>query len=118
MDRIAGTIFVQVNGTTYNVEGDWTYDLGVPKRTGLVGADRPHGYKEEPKIPYIEGNIRDSADLDVKVLCGISNATLTVKLANGKTVMFSGAYFAGDGTVGTMEALIKSRWEADFAEEV
>ena len=40
------------------------------------------------------------------------NATVTLELVNGKTIVLSNAWFAGEGTVTTEEAEIAVRWES------
>ena len=116
-EKIAGTISFLINGVVYNAAGDFTYDLGAPKREMLIGPDRVHGYKETPKVPYIEGDIRDAKGLDVKTLTLLDNAEVTLELANGKIVTLSGAVFCGDGTVTTADAVIKARFEGVSAKE-
>lgn len=116
--RIAGLIEVAVNGTLYQAKGNFTYDLGLPQREALVGSDKTHGYKETPKVAFIEGEFTDHSDLDLAGLFSISDATVTLKLANGKTVMLSEAWYAGDGKAETEEANIKVRFEGMRAEEI
>lgn len=116
--RIAGIINFTVNGTIYNVVGNFSYNLGVNKREMMVGPDRVHGFKELPQVPYIEGDIRDAADLDVKILASIENATVVLNAANGKTIMLTEALFTGDGTVTTEDAVIKCRFEGSKCEEI
>ena len=116
-ERIAGTISFLINGTVYNAAGDFTYDLGAPKREMLIGPDRVHGYKETPKVPYIEGDLRDAKTVNVGTLTRLDNAEITLELANGKVVTLSGAAFCGDGTVTTADAVIKARFEGVSAKE-
>lgn len=116
--RIAGLLELSVNGTLYQAKGNFTYDLGAPKRDAIVGADRVHGYKEVPKVAFIEGEVTDASDLDLSGLFQIDDATVALKLANGKTIMLRQAWYAGDGQVQTEEANIKVRFEGMSAEEI
>lgn len=116
--RRAGVITLSVNGTRYDAKGSFSYNLGAEKREGMVGADRTHGYKAMPQIAFIEGEITDANDLDLRQLLEISDATVTLQLANGKTIVLRDAWFAGEGTVGTEEANIAVRFEGKDAEEV
>ena len=116
-EKIAGTLSFSINATVYNAAGDFTYDLGKPKREMLVGPDRVHGYKETPKVPFIEGDLRDYKDLDVATLQMLDNASITLEVANGKIITLSGAVFTGDGTVSTADATIKCRFEGVSATE-
>lgn len=118
-NRKAGFLNVQFNGEVYDAIGSFTYNLGEPKREGLVGPDRVHGYKEMPQVPFIEGEIRDVSNVDVKnSILNAVDATITIKLANGKTVMLRDAWYAGDGDIGTEEANIQIRFEGISAEEI
>ena len=116
--RRAGTIAVQVNGEVQDAAGEFTYNLGRPKRSAMVGADSVHGYMEEPQVAFIEGTLRDRRTLDVAKLAEITNATITLQLANGKVIVLRDAWFAGEGNVTTREALITVRFEGASAEEI
>lgn len=116
--RRAGTLNLKVNGEIQDAKGSFTYGYGTPKREAIVGSDRPHGYKETPTVPYVEGAITDRGNLNVKELFNGTDLTITLDLANGKTVVLSEAWFAGDPTVSTEEAEIPVRWEGVDLEEI
>lgn len=118
MSRRSGFLFVKVNGVTYDAKGDYTYNLGQPKREAIVGPDRVHGYKELPQVPFIEGEITDSSNIDVSAFLNIKDATVTLELANGKVISLSNAWYAGDGNIQTEEANIQVRFEGLRAEEI
>lgn len=117
MNRRAGTIFFTVNGERHDAVGEFTYDIGEPKREALVGADVTHGYKETQKVAFIEGELRDKSDLDLAALFNVTDATVTLELANGKNIILRNAWYAGDGTVGTENANIACRFEGLSGEE-
>lgn len=117
-NRRAGTIYFKVNGVRQEAKGDYSYHLGVPKRTAIVGADGIHGYTEEVQPPYIEGEITDRQSLDVKAFQTIDGAQVTLELANGKVIALRDAWYAGDGKVSTKEANIAVRFEGLSADEV
>jgi len=116
--RRGGTINIQVNGQVYDGIGSFSYNLGQPKREMLVGPDRVHGYKEMPQVPFIEGEIRDSSTLDMKKFLNTIDATVTMKHANGKTIMLRGAVFCSEGNGDTEDGKFAVRWEGLSAEEV
>lgn len=118
MSRLAGVHTLQVDGVTLNVVGNWTYNLGVEEKEALVGPDGVHGYKAMPRVPFIEGEIRDRSDLDVKALASTTNATVTLALANGKVIVLRGAWAAGEWTANTEEANLPARFEGLSAEEI
>jgi hypothetical protein len=84
----------------------------------IVGADRVHGHKSIPQVPFIEGEITDDSDLDVEAFLNISGATVVLSLANGKKIMLRDAVYAGDGNIQTEEANIQFRFEGIKAEEI
>jgi len=116
--RRAGIIFFKVNGVQYDAKGSFSYNMGVPKREGMVGSDGFHGYKEMPQLAYIEGEITDRNDLDLKQLYALEDTTITLELANGKVVTLRDAYFAGEGTAQSDEATVPVRFEGPSADEV
>ncbi|WP_055135560.1 phage tail tube protein [Pseudomonas corrugata] len=117
-NRIGGTIALKVNGDIYFAKGNFTYNIGKPKREGVVGADVVHGYKETPQIPFVEGEITDRNELSLEDLVTLDDATLTLELANGKVITLSEAWYAGEGTGNTEEGNIACRFEGMSAEEV
>jgi hypothetical protein len=118
-NRRSGVLYVKLDSKLLDVAGEFTYNLGKPKRDAKVGHDRVHGYKELPQVPYVEGTITDSSTLDLETdILGITNATVTLELANGKTVVLRNAWYAGEGNVTTEEAEIAVRFEGMSAEEI
>lgn len=117
-NRRAGIIYLKIDGVLQEAKGEFTYNLGLPKREGIVGADAVHGFKETVQVPYIEGAITDRADLSLKTFQTLDGVTVTLELNNGKTITLRDAWYAGDGNVKTGEAEIAVRFEGKTAEEV
>lgn len=116
--RRGGIIQVQVNGEIYDAKGNWTYNLGRPKREAIIGADTVHGYKETPQVAFIEGEITDRGSLDLDALVRVSLSTITLELANGKVIVLQEGWYAGEGTGNSEEGNIAVRFEGVTAEEV
>jgi len=116
--RRAGLIQLQVNGVRYDAKGSFSYNLGRPIREAIVGADGVHGYKETPQVAFIEGEITDRGDLDVTKLVGLTGATVTLELGNGKVITIRDGWYAGEGTGNTEEANIGVRFEGAGGEEI
>lgn len=117
-NRVGGIIFIKADGEAYQAKGSWTYNLGVAKREGIAGADGVHGYKEMPRVPFIEGTITDKDTLDTKALQSLVDVTVTLELANGKIIALKDAWWAGEGDVTTEEGEIAARFEGMDAEEI
>ena len=116
--RKGGTIELQIGGVKQDAKGNFSYNLGHAKREAIVGADSVHGFKELPQVAFVEGEITDRGDLDLGSLVDLEDATVMLKIANGKVVMLSGAWFAGEGTGNTDEGNISVRFEGKHAEEI
>lgn len=111
-NRRAGKIYLKIDGELRDAKGSFSYNLGNDKRDPITGADGIHGYKETPQVAFIEGAITDSDDLNVESMVTQDNVTVTLELVNGKTIVLSNAWFAGEGTVTTEEGEITVRWES------
>ena len=117
-NRRSGVLYLRIDGVQYDARGSYTYSLGPPKREAIVGADGVHGYREMPQVPYVEGEITDARDLDVAALQGLTESTLTLELASGKSVVLRDAWYAADGTVTTEQGAVQVRFEGLSAEEI
>lgn len=116
--RKGGIITVQVDGVGYDAKGNFTYNLGQPKREPIIGSDGIHGYKETPQVAFIEGEITDRGDLDLAKLVTVKSATVALALANGKVIVLSNAWYASEGTGNTDEGNIAVRFESGAAQEM
>lgn len=116
--RRGGFITVKANGKKYDAHGDFTYNLGKPVRTPIVGPDKTHGYSEKPQPAFIEGAIVDSRDLDLETLLTLENATCVLTLSTGKKIMISEGYYSNEGTGNTAEGKIPFKFCGDEATEI
>lgn len=116
--RVGGIITLKVGGRQYAAKGNFTYNLGAGKREAVIGTDGVHGYKETPQVAFIEGEVTDDPTIDLKGLIQSEQQTVTIDLANGKSIVLRDAWFAGEGTGNTEEGNIAVRFEATSAEEI
>lgn len=135
----AGLIQLQVGGVIQDAKGAFRYGLGVPQLKAHYGpTGELQGYSSVPTTAFIEGMITDRGTLDVAALMNLGGVvggsmrnvaaavaslggsigrsgrvqlTVTLSLANGKTIALSNAGWAGEGTGSTEEAEIPVRWE-------
>lgn len=117
-ERVGGIIYLQINGVAYQAKGAYTYNIGRPKRDAVVGHDAVHGFKEMPQVSFIEGEITDSAGMALEDLLDVTEATVTLQLANSKVIVLRDAWYAGEGTGNTEEGNIGVRFEGLSGEEV
>lgn len=116
--RIGGTISFAVNGETYSIAGHFKYNLGKPKRVAKHGPGGFRGWIEEPQPAFIEGEMQDHGGLDLAALVTLTDGTVTLKLANGKTIALHDAVFSGSGDTETAEGKINGRFDGSSAEEL
>src|SRR3990167_8046547 len=110
--RVGGIIQLKVNGELHKCKGAFDYDLGIPKKEAVVGMDKVHGYKETPQVAYIEGTITDRGDISFEALAKITGATVTLDLANGKTIVLRDAFWATNAKGNSEEGEIEARFES------
>ncbi len=114
--RRGGVIFVKADGKQFDVKGQFEYNLGYPKREAIIGHDGTHGYKELPQEAYISGEITDSIDMNLKNdVLALSEANITLELANGKVIVLEEAFYSGDGTVQSEEGNVAVRFTAGIS---
>ncbi|MEG0064707.1 MAG: phage tail tube protein [Pseudomonas sp.] len=108
-----GLLAVKVDGVTYAAVGNFTYNAGGKLRTALMGATGVDGYSEAPQAAFIAGEFRDGEDVDTEALVAITDATITLELANGKTFVLANAWFEGEGTGNSQEGNFAVRFSSD-----
>ncbi len=116
--RRAGLIQLKINGETLDAKGNFSYNLGAPKREPIVGSDGVHGYREVPQVSFIEGAITDRGTLDVSQLVRGKDLTVTLTLGNDKMITLNDAWYSAEGTGSSDEGEIAVKWDAFSAEEV
>lgn len=111
MGRVGGLISIAKNGTRLDAVGSFDWNDGTAIKTGMVGHDRVHGFQELPSIPFIEGEIRVTPDLNPREVKETRDATITLEIPSGHVVVLRGAWFAGEGTASTEEGNMGCRFE-------
>ncbi|MEF2145122.1 MAG: phage tail tube protein [Desulfovibrionaceae bacterium] len=118
-NRVGGIIFFKVNGELQQAKGDFTYNLGKPKRDGITDSSGGTvGFKETAQVPFIEGEITDHSGLDLASFVELDGVTATLELGNGKVISLREAWYAGEGTGNTGEGNIGVRFEGKSADEI
>lgn len=110
MER-ADILRITVDGAPIRCKGEFTVRPGVPKRNGIIGTNEVAGFNEEIVIPFVEGALTDSANLNLEDFFMIKNATVNVEFANGKTFLLTEAYYAGSAEIKSKENEVNVRFE-------
>lgn len=109
-DVVTGLVKLTVDGVTYRVKGAIDYDLGLPMAEEIIGQDGIHGFKETPKVAYVECEVTDGYSYDLKQIINATNVTVVVALNNGKTVTFTNCRQTGEGKVNSEESALTLKW--------
>lgn len=110
-NRIAGTAFFTIDRTSYLARGDFSYSCALVTRESVGGIDGVHGYNEKPHVPFIEGTLTNSGGLDVRALNSLTDTTVQLQLANGKTVVGRDMWSIDSNDVGVDDGKVKFRVE-------
>ena len=116
-NRLAGVATISVDGKNFMLTGDLAYGVSSISRETLIGQDRVHGYSEKPYAGFISGTIRDSGGLSVANLNAMTNVTVVLELANGKTIVGRNMWTVDAQEVKTPDAAIDVKWESASVEE-
>lgn len=116
-NRLAGTAYLAVDGTNYMLAGDFAYNPSKVTRETLTGQDRVHGYSEKPVAGSMSATLRDAGGLTVAKFNAMTNVTVTVELANGKTIIGRNMWTVESQEVKTAEATFEVKWEGFSVEE-
>lgn len=109
-NRVAGFIYLRIDGVQRNAYGNFTYHLGTPTREEARGESGIDGYTEQLNGGMIEGEIRDQRDLDLDALRRLDGVTITLELANGKVISLPDAWECSDGTQQTRDGNVKVKF--------
>lgn len=111
-NRIAGVATVKVDGAQIMLEGKLEYSTSLMVRETKTGQDTVHGYGEKPTAPYIAGTFRATSTTNTQQLNGITNSTVSCKLANGIQVIGRNMWQVGEPIkVDTEEGTFELRFE-------
>ena len=113
-----GIIQFQIDGEVYQAVGNFTYNVGGEDRETQMGADGLHGYSVQRQAAHIEGEIREHSTLDLNAVKHARNATVTLELAGGKTIVLADAFQVNEMDANTEEGNIPIRFEGEEAQEV
>lgn len=110
-DKIAGTTYVNIDGAVISVKGSITCSFWDTEREVVLGIDGPHGYKEMYVAPFVEVTASATKELDLNLIQQISNSTIQVEMANGKSGVLSGATLVNQPEINPEEGEVTLRFE-------
>lgn len=116
--RFAGTAWVKADGQQFPLHGNFIVSPSPTKRTGVAGMDDVHGYMEEPRVPFIEGDISMTPDMTIGMIEAITDSTITTQLANGKTYVLRDAWTQSAQEINAHDGITKVRFEGLTCDEL
>ena len=104
--KVAGTVYVKVDGGQLTVTGGVECPLSDKKRETVA----PGFFKEEDLPAYVKLTAIDDPDLPIKQIMAATNSTITAELANGRVYVLSGAYVVGEPSAKGDDGTIEFEW--------
>ncbi len=110
-NRIAGTCFVSVDGDQLELGGSLSLSLNSSEKEGLAGLSGVAGYKETPRVPFIELECFVPKGFPLAKIRDGDGLVITAELANGLTGVLSEAWLAGELAINGAEGNTSLRFE-------
>jgi hypothetical protein len=117
-NRIGGVLSLRVDGNQYEARGSFQVTPGTVRRTGVAGQDFVHGYIEEPIVPQIKGDISIGNSLSVEALEQITDSTVQVALANGRTYVLTDAWVTAAFVIDAHDGKVEVTFEGITCQEI
>jgi hypothetical protein len=116
--RIGGLLALRVDGNLYEARGSFQVTPSKVKRTGVAGQDGVHGYIEEPIVPQIKGDLSIGNMLSIEDLDNITDSTVQVQLANGRTYVLVDAWTVAGSVIDAHDGKVDVTFEGISCEEI
>lgn len=118
-NRIGGVLYFDVDGERFAVRGNVTYSIGDNEKESVVGqgqgADKYHGYKENPMAPFIQMDVTDLQGTEVNTLQNARGVKCTLGLGNGNVLTLTNATQINQIEVDAIEGQMTIRFEGSQA---
>lgn len=114
--RVSGVVAITIDGNPYNAS-DVEWSPSTVARETQIDQTAVVGYKEMPKQGFISATIRDAGSLTVAAFNAMTNSTIVIQQANGKTIYGSGMWTTEAQEVKTADGQFNCRWEGTSVAE-
>lgn len=91
-NRVAGIVYVKVDGQQLRTKGAVEVPLSSKKRETILAVDGPAGYSEEAIAPYVKATVIVTPDFPISAITSGTDMTVNVELANGMVYTLSEAF--------------------------
>ncbi len=92
--RVAGTLFLSVDGVMRSPRGSLEIQPMDKKRTSITNLDGTVSFKEEPIAPYIKAELE--VNFNPRLLQNMQGATVVAQVATGQSYILTGAFLEGE----------------------
>jgi Phage tail tube protein len=116
--KFAGIAYLMVDNVQYRLRGNFTVSPSPVERTMIAGQDGVHGFQELPRVPFIEGDLSTTSDLNLESLDGMTNVQVIAQLSNQKQYTLIGATCKAALEANTRDGQVRVRWEGLWCEEM
>jgi uncharacterized protein YlzI (FlbEa/FlbD family) len=116
--RFAGTAYFKVDGVQYALRGNLMVSPSNTERAGIPGQDGVHGFSENPVVPFIEGDVSLLEGTSVEDVDAVTDATVTVELANGSSYVLRSAWRSSRSEINTHDGMFRVRFEGLSCDEL
>lgn len=105
--RVAGTLYIKVDGIQFEINGDVQYTVSQVMRETIMSLTGPAGFKETAQRPYLKFKAIFTSDLPINLLTSLTNATLVAEMPNHGAFTLVNSYLSGEiiasGDEGTID---------------
>ncbi|WP_158812061.1 phage tail tube protein [Beijerinckia sp. L45] len=116
--RIGGTLAFTIDGTAYDVRGNFEVSASSVKREGQAGQSGYQGYTEMPVVQGFKADLTTGDSLSMTTLEAITSSTMQVSLANGKTYVLTQGFFCSGTTINATEGRIACEFQGASMTEI
>lgn len=117
-NRIGGILSLRVDGNNYEARGNFNVTPSKVKRQGVAGQDGVHGYIEEPVVPMIKGDISIGNQLSFDAFEQITDSTVQLALANGRTYVLTEAWVTAAFVIDAHDGKFEATFEGMSCQEI
>lgn len=117
-NRVGGILTFTIDGASYLARGNFKVAVLGVKREVIVGQDGVHGYTEMPVAGSIEGDFTTRQGLSLIALQTVTDSTVMVQLANGKTYVLTDAWTEGAFEIETAEGKFSAKFYGMDMQEI
>ena len=115
---IAGVGSLTLDGSQLAIKAAMTIAPDSLEREGIAGQDRVHGYKEMPRVPYIEAELSLQHMQSVGDMILVTDSTLVAQLADGRTYALRNCWYVGKTEIATADGQWRARFEGMSCTEI